>query len=65
MQLLLGIYPVVDGNIFIENIKIDACKKSSLHEKVSILLREPFLFNTSIIENVLYGNPTCSIEDGI
>lgn len=65
IQLLLGVYRPTNGQILIGNRNVNTYAKESLYENISILLQEPFLFNASIIENVLYGNPHCSREDGI
>lgn len=65
VQLLLGDKYPTKGSITIGGIPLQQLKKESFYQKVSVLFQEPFLFNASILENVMYGNTGCSRKEAI
>lgn len=54
--------PVEQGSILIDKFDINNIFLKSFNENLSIANNEPFLFNTTIRENVLLGNPVSNIE---
>lgn len=65
VQLLLGDRNPTKGSLTIGGVPLQQIKKQSFYKNISILFQEPFLFNASILENVLYGNTGCSRKDAI
>jgi ABC-type multidrug transport system fused ATPase/permease subunit len=61
-NLLLRFYDVTDGNLLIDGINISDYDVSSLRRQMGIVMQEPLLFNISIKDNILYGNPDASDE---
>ena len=59
-RLLTRFYDVDSGKILIDGKDITNIKLHSLRHHVGIVFDEPFLFSTSIAENISYGNPEAS-----
>ncbi|HJM28477.1 MAG TPA: ABC transporter ATP-binding protein [Acidimicrobiales bacterium] len=59
-RLLTRFYDVDSGKICIDGRDIREIKLDSLRHHVGVVFDEPFLFSTSIAENISYGNPTAS-----
>ena len=62
-KLLLGLYPVVTGDILIEGKSCRKITQSELREKVAYVPQEPYLFNETIRENIRIGKPDASDEE--
>jgi ATP-binding cassette subfamily B protein len=63
MQLLLRFYDPNEGTILLDGIDLRTVSEKSLREQMSIVFQETFLFNTTIRENLLMGNPAATEED--
>ncbi|MGQ4832438.1 MAG: ABC transporter ATP-binding protein [Candidatus Asgardarchaeia archaeon] len=63
VKLLLRFYDVTKGRILIDGYDIRDITLKSLRNQIAIVLQEPFLFNTTIKENIRYGNPAASDEE--
>jgi len=61
--MLLRFYEPQKGNIQIDNTPIDKVNLQSLRKNVGIVLQEPFIFNTTIRENILLGQNDASEGD--
>ena len=59
-RLLTRFYDVDSGEILIDGKDIKNIKLHSLRDHVGIVFDEPFLFSTSISENISYGDPEAS-----
>jgi len=59
-RLLTRFYDVDSGKILIDGKDITSIKLDSLRHHVGIVFDEPFLFSTSIAENISYGDPEAS-----
>ncbi len=57
LNLLMRYFEPQKGKILIDGIDIREIKLKSLRSLISVVPQEPFLFNTSIKENILIGNP--------
>lgn len=63
LNLLVGILQPTIGEIRFGGVKLEDVSLKALHRKVGFVLQENILFNTSIRENLLYGNRNASLED--
>ena len=63
-NLLLRLYDPDIGRILIDNINIKEYDINKLRELISYVPQSPILFNNTILENILIGNP-CATEDDI
>jgi ATP-binding cassette subfamily B protein len=55
VNLLPAFYEVSSGRIAIDGIDIKEARLESLRDQVAVVSQEPFLFNGTIRENILYG----------
>lgn len=53
IQLLLRFYKVEQGNIVVGNYELQDISLDSLFQSIGVVFQEPYLFNTSIRENLL------------
>lgn len=56
VKLLMRFYDVESGSILIDGHKIKDLKLSYLREQIGLVAQDPFLFNGTVAENILYGN---------
>ncbi|GAA8388800.1 ABC transporter ATP-binding protein/permease [Helicobacter pylori] len=55
VNLILRLYEPSQGEIFINDQKIESITQKSLREKISVVTQRVFIFNGSVAENVAYG----------
>lgn len=55
-NLLLRLYDLTGGSLLIDGIDIRDYNVRELRKQIGVVMQEPLLFNTSIKENILYGN---------
>jgi subfamily B ATP-binding cassette protein MsbA len=63
INLLLRFYSPTDGQIWVDGYPIDRVSTASLRHHIALVHQEPFLFSTTIRENILYGRPGASNEE--
>jgi ABC-type multidrug transport system ATPase subunit len=56
-------YDPTEGGIFIGSQDLRMVTQESLHDSMSLIPQEPYLFDDSIIENIRYGNPDATDEE--
>jgi ATP-binding cassette, subfamily B, bacterial len=62
VNLLPAFYEAASGRITIDGHDTAAISLTSLREQISIVSQEAFLFNGTVRENILYGNPAATEE---
>lgn len=62
IKLLLRFYDPTAGSITLDGHKIHDLKISYLREQIGLVSQDPFLFNGTVAENILYGNIEASQE---
>ncbi|PVU98002.1 hypothetical protein BB559_001844 [Furculomyces boomerangus] len=65
LRLLYRFYNVDEGQIYIENNKIEDIKLESLRKSIAIVPQDTVLFNATIFENIAFGNTNLPREDVI
>jgi len=63
VNLILRFYDPQKGRILIDGIDIKKIKRRSLLRGLAVVTQEPFLFNTSVLENIAYGRIGATRED--
>lgn len=63
VHLLPGFYEPTGGRITIDGQPIDTISLESLRSQISVVSQEPFLFNGTVRENILYGKLDASEEE--
>jgi ATP-binding cassette, subfamily B, multidrug efflux pump len=61
-QLMTRFYEPVNGEVFIDGLKINEYSLQSLRRNIGFVLQESFLFSSSIKANISYGNPDATME---
>lgn len=61
-RLLYRFYDIDSGSIIIDGQDIRCVTQDSLRRAIAVVPQDTVLFNTSIRENIAYGNPTASDE---
>jgi HlyB family type I secretion system ABC transporter len=62
-KLLLGIYPVTNGRITIDDYEIGGITKSSLRRQIGIVDQDTFLFGGTIRENIAIAHPEATFDE--
>lgn len=63
VDLILRFYDPIEGRILIDDTDIKSVTLESLLAQISIVSQDPFLFDTTIANNIRYGRPGASQED--
>ncbi|MCH5304700.1 MAG: ABC transporter ATP-binding protein, partial [Ruminococcus sp.] len=63
INLIMRFYEVQSGEILIDNINTRDIKRDSLRKLFGMVLQESRLFSGTIMENLRYGNPSCTDEE--
>lgn len=63
VNLLMRFYDPQQGTITIDGVNINDIKKEDLRRLVSIVLQDTVLFQTTIEENIKYGNPNATLDE--
>jgi ABC-type multidrug transport system fused ATPase/permease subunit len=61
-DLLLRFYDPSEGAIRIDGVDLRMLRRDSFLDQVAVVTQEPFLFDTTIRQNILYGRPDASPE---
>lgn len=59
-DLLMRFYDPSFGEILIDDVSLHSYKLHPLRKQISVVLKQPQLFNYSLLENILYGDRTAS-----
>ena len=62
VKLLLRFYDIDSGRISVDGHSVSDLKISYLREQLGMVSQDPFLFNGTVAENILYGNVEASRE---
>jgi ABC-type multidrug transport system fused ATPase/permease subunit len=65
IKLLNRSYDIKGGSLKIDGQELKSVTLSSLRAEIGVVPQEPRLFNTSIFENIRYGNVSSTLEDVI
>jgi ABC-type multidrug transport system fused ATPase/permease subunit len=61
IKLILGFYPVKSGSIRIDNVNVQDADSEYIRSQTSMVTQDVKLFNTSIYNNIRYGNESVSM----
>ncbi|MFH1593475.1 MAG: ABC transporter ATP-binding protein [Candidatus Omnitrophota bacterium] len=63
LSLILRLYEQSNGTILIDGVDTRKIKLDSLKSQIGVALQEPFLWNDTIANNILYGAENATSED--
>ena len=61
-ELVPRYYDVTDGRVLIDGVDVREVSLHDLRHHVGVVSQEPFLFSTSVRENIAYGRPDATPE---
>lgn len=62
LYLLLGIYPLDEGDILFDSTVLEWGNVSAFRDRISFVEQEPTIINDTLFNNILIGNPTANEE---
>jgi subfamily B ATP-binding cassette protein MsbA len=62
-NLICRFYDPVQGKITLDGHDLRRIRLSSLRQQVAVVLQDSFLFNNTVLENLLYGKPNAAKEE--
>lgn len=62
-QIISGFYEKCDGSLAYNGVEIDELSKSSLREKIFLVLQMPILFNSTLRFNITMGDDSVTDEE--
>ena len=65
ISLLMRFFEADSGSILVDGKKIDSYSKEYLRSRFGVVLQKPFLFSTTIKDNIAYANPDSHIDEVI
>ncbi|MCU0722895.1 MAG: ABC transporter ATP-binding protein/permease [Planctomycetes bacterium] len=57
LNLLPRFYDVSAGSVEIDGVDVRKLRLASLRDRLALVTQDPFLFNATVAENILYGRP--------
>ena len=65
VDIVARFYDPTEGGLHVDDVDIRQFQHASYLDNIAIVSQEPFLFNTSIMENIRYGSDSSTDEDVI
>jgi ATP-binding cassette subfamily B protein len=65
LKLLLGCFPVRDGEIYVAHRPLNGCDLTQLRGAFAYVPQDAYLFSGSVMENIRYGCPDASDQEVI
>ena len=62
-KLLLGFHSVSAGAIYLDGKPYNQYKLAQIRDMISYVPQEPYLYNVSIAQNIMYGRPGATMEE--
>ena len=63
VKLLLRLYPLNSGRIFLDEIPIEHLRLDDLRRSIALVSQDVYLFHGSVGENIAYGAPNAALEE--
>ena len=63
MDLIARFYDPQEGALLVDGVDLRRIKLAAYRAHVALVSQEPFLFNTSILENIRYGRKDATLEE--
>ncbi len=63
VDLICRFYDPVRGQVLVDGVDVRNFEPRALRKHIGMVLQEPFLFNSTVEENIAYGRPDCTEEE--
>ncbi len=65
VKLLLRLYEIQSGSIMLDGIELRDWALPELRRAIGWVSQDVFLFHGTVLENIIYGNPTASLTEAV
>lgn len=65
INLILRLYDCTQGRILVDGVDIKQLSQECLRNQIGVVLQETFLFEGSVLENIMYSKPDATFEEVI
>ena len=65
VNLLCRFYDTCEGRVLVDGVDVRELSSVQLRQHIGVVLQEPFLFRGTIWQNLVYGMPTSTPEQGV
>ena len=65
INLLMRLYEIDDGELFIDGIPLKDMNSEHYHQQIGVVLQETFLFTGTILSNIRFAKPEATYEEVI
>lgn len=62
INLILGLFEPTDGRITVDGVSLQDFKQGSWLSRIGFVSQDPFIYNSSIADNIQFGRDTHSVE---
>ncbi|WP_437757317.1 peptidase domain-containing ABC transporter [Sorangium sp. So ce1389] len=62
-SLLLGLYPPTSGRVLYDGLDLRELEVNSVRRQLGIVPQQPFLFGTTLRDNIAFADPTLPLDD--
>lgn len=63
INLIMRLYDLHEGEIFIDGVEIRDIDTASLHSQIGAVLQETYLFNDTVLNNIKFAKPNADISE--
>ncbi len=63
VDLLVRLFEPTSGEILVDGVPLSVYSLSSWRQQLGVVFQEPFLFHSSIRENIAFGKPSATMEE--
>ena len=63
ISLLMRFFEPTKGEILLDGVRLDHYSKDFLRKRVGVVLQKPFLFSTTLKDNIAYGVPDTHVDE--
>lgn len=63
INLIMRLYDVSSGSIKIDGVDLRAISQQSLRSQIGVVLQETYLFEGTVLDNILYAKPDATMEE--
>jgi ATP-binding cassette subfamily B protein len=63
INLVMRLYDVDEGTVFVDGIDIKDYNTECYHSQIGVVLQETFLFAGSVVDNIKFANPKASMSE--
>jgi ABC-type multidrug transport system fused ATPase/permease subunit len=63
LALIAGLYPPTRGQLLLDGLPLANLPASWLHQQITVVLQDTFLFSGTLIDNIRYARPDATLDE--